>query len=87
MARQVAITTTDNPYNPITQYDEWERYDSVEHDYCTSSYLARIAHPTSELGDKMYIEEVEAAIDEIVKYNLISMMYEGISYEKVVMET
>lgn len=86
MARQVAITTTDNPYNPITQYDEWERFDSVERGYCTSSYLARIAHPTSELGDAMYAEDIEAAIDEIVKFNLIAMMYKGVSYKKVVME-
>lgn len=86
MARQVAITTTDNPYNPITQYDEWERYDSVEHDYCTSSYLARIVHSTAEFGDKMYMEDIENAIDEIVKYNLISLTYEGISYKKVIVE-
>ncbi len=87
MARQVAITTTDNPYNPITQYDEWERYDSVEHDYKTSSYLARICHATHELSDEMYMEEVEAAIDEIVEMNLISWVYKGISYKKVVVET
>lgn len=86
MARQVAITTTDNPYNPITQYDEWDRYDSVEHDYCTSSYLARVAHTTNELSDEMYMEDLEAAIDEIVKYNLISWVHEGVSYKKVVID-
>lgn len=87
MARQVAITTTDNPYNPITQYDEWERFDSVEHDYCTSSYLARIAHANTELSDEMYMEDVEAAIDEIVQYNLISWFYDGVSYKKVVVDS
>lgn len=87
MARVVAITTTDNPYNPITQYDEWERFDSVEHDYCTSSYLARIAHTTHEYGDAMYMEDIEAAIDEIVRYNLISMQYPDVSYKKIVIES
>lgn len=87
MARSVALTTSDNPYDPIDNYDEWYRYDSVEHDYCTASYLARVTHTTDNLGDQMANNDIEAAIDEAVKYNLISWLYNDISYKKVVHET
>lgn len=35
MSRSIALTTSDNPYNPITQYDDGYRFDAVEHDYRT----------------------------------------------------
>lgn len=87
MSRAVALTTTDNPYDPFTQYDEWYRYDNIEHDYGTQEYLDRICHTTSELGDEMYMNDIEDAIDEIVKYNLISWWYQDVSYKKVVLES
>lgn len=83
MARSVALTTSDNPYDPITQYDEWERYDSL-HRYFTNDYLDRVSHTTREFGDPMYIQDIEDTIDEAVKYNLISWQAEGVSYVKVV---
>lgn len=86
MSRAVALTTSDNPYNPITQYEDWYRYDAIEHDYDTSSYFDRISHVATELGDQLYIDDIENAIDEAVKYNLISWIYEGVNYKKVVVE-
>ena len=86
MSRTVAISTTDNPYNPITQYDEWERYDT-EKGYYTTSYLDRICHTTHELGDEVYNQDIEDAIDEAVKYDLISWIYDDVHYTKVVEET
>ena len=83
MARAVALTTTDNPYDPIDQYDEWERWDT-EHRYFTNDYLDRVCHTTRELGDELYSQDIESAIDEAVKYDLISWMHEGVSYKKVV---
>lgn len=86
MARAVALTTSDNPYNPFTDYDKWRRFDTVEHDYNTESYLDRISHSTTELGDELYLADLESTIDEAVKYNLISWLYDGVSYKKVVNE-
>ncbi len=86
MPRAVALSTSDNPYNPITQYDEWYRYDNIEHDYSTQSYLDRVCHTTTELGDDLYYKDIEDAVDEAVKYNLISWLYQDVSYVKVVQE-
>ena len=79
---EVGITTTDNPYNPLTNYDEWERYDHQQ-GYDTSEYLARVVRTTNEFGDGNYANDIERAIDEIVLLNLIAMTHEGISYVKV----
>ena len=86
MARSVALTTTDNPYDPITDYDQWRRYDSVEHDYKTEDYLDRISHTTTELGEEIYLDDIEKAIDEAVALDLISWIYKDVSYMKVVHE-
>ena len=37
----VALTTIDNPYDPITDFDNWYLYDEQK-GYHTSSYLARL---------------------------------------------
>ena len=66
----VALTTTDNPYNPITQFEDWYGFDEL-HGYHTTSYLARIAKLSPDLSPRDYEEALEEAIDEIVKYNLI----------------
>lgn len=87
MARAVALSTSDNPYNPFTEYDEWYRYDNIEHDYGTASYLDRVCHTTTELGDDLYMQDIENAIDEAVKFNLISWLYQDVSYVKVVKES
>lgn len=80
---EVAITTTDNPYNPLTDFDNWDNYDR-QHGYGTSEYLARVVRTTNEFGDGSYIDDIERAIDEIVLLNLISWTHKGISYKKVV---
>lgn len=85
MSRAVALTTSDNPYDPITNFDEWERFDMLKR-YFTSDYLARVCHTTTELGDEMYMNDIEKTIDEAVKLNLIALTNEGVSYKKVVHE-
>ena len=79
---EIALSTSDNPFNPLTEYDEWEHYDH-EKGYNTSEYLARIVKTTSEYGDDTYTDDIERAIDEIVVLNLISWMYPDVSYIKV----
>lgn len=84
--KAVMLSTSDNPYNPITDYDEWYRYDSIEHDYGTICYLDRVCNTTTELGDEMYSQDIEDAIDEAVKLDLISWLYKDVHYVKVVQE-
>ena len=69
MTNQVALTTTDNPYSPFTQFDEWYAFDT-QNGYNTCSYLARIAMTSNELSDTDYDQALDSAIDEIMEYNL-----------------
>lgn len=80
---EIALSTSDNPYSPLTDYDSWEAYDHRK-GYNTAEYLARIVRTTNEYGDDTYTDDIERAIDEIVLLNLISWTNEGVSYIKVV---
>ncbi len=67
MAR-CALTTVDNPYDPFTQFDAWYRFDE-DKGYHSCAYLARIARTSDQLSRTENDQEVERAIDDIVKYN------------------
>lgn len=63
-----ALTTVDNPYDPFDQFDSWYRFD-IENGYNSCGYLSRIAKTSSSLSDSENEEEIERAIDEIIKYD------------------
>ena len=70
------LTTLDNPFDPFEDFTSWYMFD-CEKGYNTSSRLARIANIDSEMTEKEVDEEIERAINLIVKYD-----FEGI-YIKV----
>ena len=63
-----ALTTIDNPFNPITNFDDWYEYDE-SNGYCTSGYLARIVATINELNDYDQDRAIADAIDEIIAMN------------------
>ena len=65
---QCMLTTFDNPYNPFDEFEKWFLFD-VEKGYNTCSLLGRIAKLSDEMSQKEEDEEVERAIDEIIKYD------------------
>ena len=65
----VALTTVDNPFDPIDDFYNWYAFDLLK-GYDSCGLLARIAKTSDTLSDKEYELEVERAIDEIVKYDL-----------------
>ena len=73
------LTTIDNPFDPITQFDEWFAFDESK-GYNTCSYLARITRTSDELSQVDEDLEVEAAIDEIISLNVLGI------YKKVTRE-
>lgn len=75
--REVALTTYDNPFNPLEDFRNWYLYD-MEKGYNTSAYLARIARSSDEFTDEENVSEIERAIDEILLYD-----FQGV-YLKVV---
>jgi hypothetical protein len=66
------LSTIDNPYDPFTQYEEWEAYDARA-GYYTPQFLARIAYTSHELSEEQQNEAIESAIDEIVEQNVIGV--------------
>ena len=66
--KAVMLTTKDNPFDPFTQFDEWNSFDEQK-GYYTCSYLAKFAYTSNELSDKDQALAVEFAIDEIIKHN------------------
>lgn len=83
MAKMSFLTTTDNPYNPLTHFDQWLEFDE-EKGYNSCSYLARIAPASSNLSLTDYLECVEDAIDEIVSINILGIVTNNkVQYKKV----
>ena len=69
MARTM-VTTTDNKFNPFTQYDLWKEYDSKICGYDTESYIGRIAVLSPSLSPAEMDRACEDACDEICKMDL-----------------
>lgn len=69
---QSMITTTDNPYDPFTQFDDWNAFDTIN-GYNTLSYLARITKTSHELSEEDEDIAIESAIDEIVDFNILGI--------------
>jgi len=86
MARTM-VTTTDNKFNPFTQYERWKAYDEVECGYFTESYIARIVVDSPEMSPAELEQAAEDACDEICHMDLrfISPVTgEEVGYVKVV---
>ncbi len=66
MNRTIALTTFDNPFDPIDQFNDWWRYDT-DHGYNPCQYLARIAKTTDQFSENENAIEIERAIDEIIR--------------------
>ena len=64
------LTTIDNPFDPIKQFDQWFMFDA-EKGYNSSAYLARIARTSEQLSDYENESEIERAIDEIIEYDFM----------------
>lgn len=77
--RMVAITTIDNPFDPLEEWEEWYNYDTQK-GYYTVNYLARLARTSQGLTDVENDREIERVIDDILRYNPENI------YKKVVRE-
>ena len=78
--RQAMLTTFDNPFDPFDQFDSWINFD-MEKGYNSCAYLARIAFTSDSLSDAENEQEIERAIDEIIRYDFMNI------YKKVVRDS
>lgn len=68
MASKCMLTTFDNPYNPFDEFTSWFMFDE-EKGYHSCAYLGRIAKTSEQLSGEENAQEIERAIDEIIKYD------------------
>lgn len=66
------LTTFDNPFDPFEDFTSWFLFD-IEKGYNTCSYLGRIVNLSDDMSQKEIDEEIERAIDEIIKYNPLNI--------------
>lgn len=78
--RRTALSTHDNPYNPFIDFSSWFNFD-FQKGYNCCSMLSRISQTAEMLSDKENFEEIEMAIDKIIKEDFLDI------YIKVVDES
>jgi hypothetical protein len=80
MTKECMVTTIDNPYNPFEDFTNWFLFDT-EKGYNTSSKLARLSSYTEDMTDLERAEEMERAIDCLLKVD-----FRGV-YVKIIEDT
>lgn len=66
------LTTIDNPFDPYTQFDEWNAYD-IQKGYNTLAYIDRVAYNSSDLPSEMQDRIYDEAIREILDMNILGI--------------
>lgn len=66
------LTTTDNPYSPFDEFDEWRAFDE-RMGYYTLPFLARVTVTSNDLSEADELLANEDAIDEIISENVLGI--------------
>ena len=87
IAREWALSTSDNPHNPFEDFKLWHEWD-FSHGYCTVEYLARVLASHGEFSDNTISEaetskEIYEAMEEILDFNLTGNYIKVYKDEKV----
>ena len=82
---KVSLTTFDNPFDPFEQFEDWFRFDQ-DKGYNTCDYLGRIARTSDQLSEEENDQEIERAIDEIIKYDFLNI-YKKVTKKSETSET
>lgn len=64
----VLLSTSDNPFNPHTEWEEWYAWDTPR--YSTLALLGRTIRTSDELPTNLQIEAYNDAVEEILEFNL-----------------
>lgn len=63
------LTTVDNPFDPFSNFDEWDSYDkALGHN--SMALLARVVITSPDLSDADQELAIEQGIEEIVRENV-----------------
>lgn len=66
------LTTFDNPFDPFEDFTSWMLFDK-EKGYDSSERLMRIANLSDDMTQKEVDDEIERAINEIIKYDFMNI--------------
>lgn len=67
--KELMLSTSDNPFNPFTQFDEWFSFDYSK-GYNTLEYLARVTETTEDGFDRENRLVMNEAIEDACRFNL-----------------
>ena len=70
--RECTLTTIDNPFDPFEQFTQWRLFDLEKGYYCCER-LAKIANISEDMSSVEESNEIERAIDEIIKYDFLNV--------------
>jgi hypothetical protein len=73
------LTTIDNPFDPFDEFERWYTWD-FNANYHTPSLLARVVNTSESLTENLQTIEINRAIDEILKENVLGI-YRKVSRE------
>lgn len=66
------LTTIDNPFDPFTQFDQWNQFD-IEHKYYSCARLARLLNLSEDMSTKEVDEAREKAIDRLIELDPLDL--------------
>ena len=75
------LTTIDNPFDPFEDFTSWMLFDK-EKGYDSSERLMRIAKLSDDMTQKEVDDEIERAINEIIKYDFMNI-YKKITQKSI----
>jgi hypothetical protein len=64
----IYLTTTDNPFSPKTEFDQWFAFD-LHKGYNSCGLLDRVCKTSDELSDALVSDDVEEAIQWILDHD------------------
>lgn len=77
-----AITTTDNPYNPLTDFSNWNAFDQ-QMGYNLCSLFGRLVNQATDLSNEDEEKAIEEAVDKIVAMNPTGNCIKFVSGDRV----
>ena len=78
----VLLTTTDNPFDPFEQFEDWINYDIVN-GYYTCQKIDRLSIVSDSLSEGENLESIDDAMNELIKVGAINKKGELVEYKKV----
>ena len=76
------LTTVDNPYNPVNNFNQWLLYDSLK-GYNSCQYLERIVSPLlkDSMSEEEQAEVINNSIEEIIDKDFMNV-YTKVPFEE-----